>query len=84
MPWEGMDEDEVLRMESTPTSHLVIDGQEIEVHRCITDGAVVVSAKLAALSHKGHKFKQPVCLSRNEVQMIINSLLKEKAESELQ
>lgn len=77
MPWwEDRTEAEVVKMEQTPTSHLVIDGKEIEVMRCKTDGAIVTKNPENFLLHIGHRFKQPVCLTRNEIESLVKGYIK--------
>lgn len=73
--WDGMSEADIVLMEQTPTSHLVIDGHEIPVHRCQTDGAIVTDATMASKKHVGHKFKQPVCLTRHEIEYLTKGMI---------
>lgn len=74
--WEGKDEADIFKMEQAPTSHLVIDGREIEVMRCSTDGAIVTRHEDSFLKHVGHRFKQPVCLTRHEIEALIQGWIK--------
>lgn len=80
--WDGMEEAAIVSMEQTPTSHLVLDGHEIEVMRCDTDGALVTKSPDCFLKHKGHKFKQPVCLTRNEIENLIQGFIPSPARPE--
>lgn len=73
--WDGLSEEEIVRMEQTPTSHLVLDGNEVEIHRCMTDGAIVTNATMASKLHVGHKFKQPVCLTRQEIENLVKGYI---------
>lgn len=73
--YEGMSEKDLLRFEQTPTTHLVISGKEIEVHRCDTDGGVVLSTQASLARHPGHKIRQPVLLTREEVDMIVEGVI---------
>lgn len=73
--WDGWSEEDLVKFELTPTSHLVIDGKEIQVHRCETCGVIVTDKPEHLPKHGGHKVRQPVCIKRDEVELIIKGAL---------
>ena len=63
----------------SPVSHIIVDGHEVELFRCSTDGGLLFSTKeydSAALfqAHSGHRMKQPVILKDGELQEIFDEL----------
>lgn len=65
----------------SPISHLIIDGKEVEVFRCDTDGGIVIrsadfsyDAQASFRAHGGHKLKQPVILRTGEIQDVLDEL----------
>lgn len=64
-----------------PLSHLIIDGKEVELFRCDTDGGIVICSRdfdydsqASFRAHSGHKLKQPVVLKDGEMQEILDEL----------
>lgn len=64
-----------------PISHLIIDGKEVEVFRCDTDGGLVINtqnfgynSQASFRAHGGHKLKQPVILREGEIQDVLDEL----------
>jgi hypothetical protein len=64
---------------SKPASHLMIDDLEVELFRCDADGGIVIKAKgydsaPAFSAHSGHHLNQPVILTEQEIEDIIDEL----------
>lgn len=63
----------------SPITHVIIDGKEVEVFRCDTDGGLVIrsfeyDSQALFKAHGGHKLKQPVILKEGEMQEIFDEL----------
>lgn len=65
----------------SPISHLIIDGKEVEVFRCETDGGLVIrsndfcyDSQARYKEHAGHSLKQPVILRDGEIQDVLDEL----------
>ena len=53
-----------------PCSALLIDGKEVEIFRCETDGGLVFNHQSLLRHHPGHRFRSPVGLKDGEMEEI--------------
>lgn len=55
----------------TPTSSVTFEnGQEVQVYRCDTDGALVLPFGEHLKLHAGHRLKQPVILKKEDIEFL--------------
>ena len=61
----------------TPVTHFQFVGREpFQIHRCEADGGIVTESQESLAAHPGHKIRQPVLLRKNEVEAIVEGLIK--------
>ena len=70
-------EDDLVDMEYiTPIVKVQIhDKEPMEIFRCDTDGALVISTQASLRRHAGHKLKSPVLLKREELKLLVEGKL---------
>ena len=76
--WDGeMSEEDSLKLEVTPFSEFqLFDASPFQIHRCSTDGGIVTHSQESLRLHGGHQVKQPVILTRREVELLVSGVIK--------
>ena len=77
--WDGEATEEQLDELETCTPIVKIklfDKEPIEIHRCEADGGLVTCSQKSLSSHSGHKLRQPVLITRKEIELLEKGIIK--------
>lgn len=66
-----LSEEDIKTLMTTPFTDIVLlDGKQVEVFRCDTDGGLVINTQESIIKHAGHKVKSPVIITEKEYELL--------------
>jgi hypothetical protein len=75
--WDGkLDDNDEKLLRITPFSEIQINDQApMQIMRCVADGGIVLDTQSSLMRHAGHRMRQPVILTKQELMDIVEGVI---------